>query len=315
MDQKQLERFVDVVESGSLSRTSRRLGTSQPALSKSLRLLEEQLGVRLLDRGPRGVKLTKFGDAFYRRARRITSEFRRAGEDIEELKGLFAGVVSLGVTPGPGILDQVVPQAIARIAPKRPSLKIRVRSGTLSELLVDLHRGNLDLLFTVLDERTRGPDVTTRLLFEDHFVLVVNRSHPLIGLSEITIPDLLAYRWVLLEDAMPLWNSMAELATIGGVPIMAAPIESNSVVFTRTLTSHSDFVGVLPSYAAEIGTEAGTIRRIPLDRLSHGTVLPRLTRPMGLVHATEIELTEGSKAVLRGINTICHELKLIPAQA
>ena len=57
-----------MVESGSLSRTARRLNTLQPALSKSLRLLEEQLGVRLLERGPRGVRLTKFGDSFYRRA-------------------------------------------------------------------------------------------------------------------------------------------------------------------------------------------------------------------------------------------------------
>ena len=78
MDQRQFERFVDVVESGSLSRTSKRLNISQPALSKSLRLLEEQLGVRLLERGPRGVRLTKFGEAFYRRARPLISEFRRA---------------------------------------------------------------------------------------------------------------------------------------------------------------------------------------------------------------------------------------------
>src|SRR6266581_6317937 len=121
MDQKQIERFVDVVESGSLSRTSRRLNTSQPALSKSLRLLEQQLGVRLLDRGPRGVRLTKFGDLFYRRACSISSEFRRAREDIEGMKGSTEGVVALGVTPGPGILDQVIPQSIARVARKRPA--------------------------------------------------------------------------------------------------------------------------------------------------------------------------------------------------
>ncbi len=91
MDERQLERFVDVVESGSLSRTSNRLNISQPALSKSLRLLEEQLGIKLLERGPRGVKLTKFGDVFYRRARSIASQFRRAREDLGELKGSAAG--------------------------------------------------------------------------------------------------------------------------------------------------------------------------------------------------------------------------------
>src|SRR3954449_4989066 len=93
MDQRQIERFVDVVESGSLTRTSRRLNISQPALSKSLRLLEEQLGTKLLERGPRGVRVTKSGGIFCQRARTITAEFRRAREDLEDMKGSTAGTV------------------------------------------------------------------------------------------------------------------------------------------------------------------------------------------------------------------------------
>jgi DNA-binding transcriptional LysR family regulator len=311
MDQKQLERFVDVVESGSLSRTARRLNTSQPALSKSLRLLEEQLGVRLLERGPRGVRLTKFGDAFYRRACSITSEFRRARDDIEDMKGSTAGTVSLGVTPGPGILDKVIPQAVARVARKRPALQFRVRSGTLSELLIELHRGDLDLLFTVLDERTEGADLKTRLVFEDHFVLVVGKRHPLLARETITLNDLANFRWALLEDAMPLWHVITELAQRDKIPIQGSPIKSNSVVFVRTIVSKNDFVGVLPSYAAALGTEAGDLGCIPLERLSEHGMLPRLVRPMGLVHPAEIELTRGSHALLRSIITVCHELNFI----
>jgi len=311
MDQKQLERFVDVVESGSLSRTARRLNTSQPALSKSLRLLEQQLGVRLLERGPRGVRPTKFGDVFYRRARSITSEFRRAREDLDDVKGSTDGIVSLGVTPGPGILDQVIPQAIARVALKRPSLKLRVRSGTLPELLIEVHRGDLDLLFTVLDERTKGADLKTRLVFEDHFVLVVGKRHPLLVRKIVTLHDLADFRWVLLEDALPLWNVIADLAARQQIPIEGAPIASNSVVFVRTILSKGDFVGVLPSYAAALGTEAGDLAAIPLERISEHGVLPRLVRPMGLVHPAEIELTRGGHALLRSITTVCQELNLI----
>src|SRR3954454_5187448 len=116
MDQRQLERFIDVVESGSLSRTSRRLNISQPALSKSLRLIEEQLGLRLLERGPRGVKATACGDVFYKRARTIVAQFRRAWDDLEAMKGSTAGTVTLGATPGPSVLDRIVPEAVARIA-------------------------------------------------------------------------------------------------------------------------------------------------------------------------------------------------------
>src|SRR6478609_11459583 len=123
MDQRQIERFVDVVDSGSLTRTSRRLNISQPALSKSLRLLEEQLGTKLLERGPRGVRVTKSGVIFCQRARSISAEFRRAREDLEGMNGSTAGTVALGVTPGPGVLDQILPEAISRVAKKRPALK------------------------------------------------------------------------------------------------------------------------------------------------------------------------------------------------
>ncbi|MBI3707413.1 MAG: LysR family transcriptional regulator [Proteobacteria bacterium] len=150
MDERYLQRFVDVVESGSLSRTSRRMNISQPALSKSLRLLEGQLGIKLLERSPRGVRVTRFGNAFYRRARSITAEFRRAREDLEDLKGSTAGQVALGVTPGPGVLDRILPEAIARVANDRPSLRFKIHSGTSTELLVALNQGDLDILFTVV---------------------------------------------------------------------------------------------------------------------------------------------------------------------
>jgi DNA-binding transcriptional LysR family regulator len=315
MDQRQLERFVDVAASGSLSRSARRLSTSQPALSKSLRLLEEQLGVRLLERGPRGVRLTKFGNAFYVRASSIISELRRAGEDIENLKGLMTGHVSLGVTPGPGILDQVIPRAVVRVADKKPSVRFRIRSGTLAELLVDLHRGDLDLLFTVLDERTRGPDLHTQQLFEDQFALVVRVDHPVLSQRTIHLDDLMRFRWVLLEDALSLWDSVLELATRQNIRMKHAPIESNSVVFVREVVSTTEFIGILPSYAAELGTASGNLRYIPIERLAPHGILPKLSRPMGLVHAAEIELTQGCKALLRSINTVCSELNLIKPAA
>lgn len=311
MDQKQLERFVDVVESGSLSRTSKRLNVSQPALSKSLRLLEEQLGVRLLERGPRGVKLTVFGESFYRRARSVTAELRRANDDLDHIRGLLTGSISLGVTPGPGILDQIIPKAIVRIALKRPHLKVRVRSGTISELLVDLHRGDLDLLFTVLDERTKGPDLKIQRLFEDSFALVVRTGHKLLTQREISLKDLMSSRWVMLEDALPLWESVSRLAREENIEVPTRPIESNSLVFLREVARKTDFIGILPAYSAEMSTSSGDLRYIPLDRLSTRDLLPDLVRPLGLVHAAEIELTESSKALLRSINTVCIELNLI----
>ena len=309
MDERQLERFVDAVESGSLSRTSRRLNISQPALSKSLRQMEEQLGTKLLERGPRGVKLTTFGDVFYRRARSITAQFRRVRDDIDELRGEAAGHVSLGVTPGPGVLDRIVPDAVARIAAKRPLLRFTIRSGTSQELLPALHQGDLDILFTVLDERVKGPDLNVETLFEDHFVLVVKRRHPLLSKSEITLADLTAFRWALLQDASELWRAVDDIAKQHQL-VSLGSMQSNSVVFVRTMVAKSDYIGVLPSYAAEVSVETGAVTFIPLERISEHSVLPRLVRPMGVVHSTGTDLSPAGGALLRSIKTVCGELQL-----
>ena len=77
-------------------------------------MCQRQLGTKLLERGPRGVRITKSGELFYKRARAITGELRRVREELEELKGSTSGHVALGTTPGPGGLDRIVPEAIAR---------------------------------------------------------------------------------------------------------------------------------------------------------------------------------------------------------
>ncbi len=313
MDQRQIERFVDAVKSGSLSRTSQRLNISQPALSKSLRLLEEQLGTKLFERSPRGVRPTRSGDMFSRRACSITAEFRRAREDLDELNGSAAGEVALGVTPGPGMLDRVIPSAVLRVAAKRPALNILVRSGTVSELLVELNRGDLDLLLTVLDERIEGANLKTHLLSDDHVVVVVERRHPLLAQRSIMLADLAGFRWVFLEDALPLWRALDEHAKRHKTPMKAAPIQSNSVAFVRATIMKTDFIGMLPSYAVRPGKDADDLRFIALESIVAKDVLPKLMRPLGLVHPADIELTAGGQALFRSITSVCRELGLTPA--
>jgi DNA-binding transcriptional LysR family regulator len=312
VDQRQIERFIDVAETGSLSRSSRRMHVSQPALSKSLRTLEDQVGAQLLNRGPRGVRLTEFGTVFYQRARSIAAEFRRAAEELGNLRGSTAGAIAIGVTPGPGVLDRVVPKAVSRVARRRPGLKVQIRSGTLSELLPALNAGDLDVLFTVLDERVDGPDLHCRKVFDDHFALVARPAHPLFARRRIALRDLLAYRWALLEDAVPLWHVLEGIASELGIAIQFAPIESNSVVFMRTVVSENDFVGVLPSYAAALSPE---LAFLPLERIAESRVLPRLSRPMGLIHRAETTLTPVGRAILRSIAAVCQELGLTQAGA
>jgi DNA-binding transcriptional LysR family regulator len=130
-------------------------------------------------------------------------------------------------------------------------------------------------------------------------------------LDKITLQDLVAYQWVLLQDASSLWNSIEERAERTGLK-PKADIESNSVMFVRRMASTTDCIGVLPSHAAELSVGAGDLVCVPNKNIAEPRLLPRLVRPMGLVHSAQTELTSGGQMLLRSITTVCHELRLLP---
>src|SRR5690606_2404672 len=100
---------------------------SEPALSKSVRILEDMLQVRLFDRGPRGLELTTFGESLLDHSRVIVSELRRAVLDLRELQGTEVGHVYVGA--GPTFSTSLLPQAVARLLVERPGLRVSVFEG------------------------------------------------------------------------------------------------------------------------------------------------------------------------------------------
>src|SRR5262245_14801419 len=107
----QIRDFVSVVDAGSIRAAARALGVSHPAITKSLRQLEEDLRVQLIRRGTRGVEPTAPGRAFLVRARAIQAEVRKAHEDLRDLAGETSGTVSISVSPAAAAL--LAPEAIA----------------------------------------------------------------------------------------------------------------------------------------------------------------------------------------------------------
>src|SRR5690606_9947137 len=167
------------------------------------------------------------------------------------------------------------------------------------------------LLFTVLDERIDARVVKTQLIFHDHFVIIARAKHPLLASkSSIPLKDLLAYRWVLLQDALPIWRAIEDCGRLQNLNVLSSPIERKSVVLVHAMVLQGDYSGLLPRYAIEARQDAET-RTIGLEQIATRRTLPPLVRPMGLVHSKESELTPGGRALLRSMLTVCHELKLI----
>lgn len=193
----QLRAIVAICESGSIQEASRLLHISQPALSKGIKELETELGVSLLIRSNRGITATEYGERLVRRARLILEEVRRAREEIETLKGLMDGKVSIGVSPvTPGA--QFV-ASLNRYRKRYPKVQVQIHELRPSKLMEGLREGQLDLVLTSLPASRSSDGFQWTELYEQATVLAVRRGHPLRGTQ--SLQQLVDQEW-LLQDSL-----------------------------------------------------------------------------------------------------------------
>lgn len=136
-----LDRFLAVAQAGSLNKAAEKLHISQPALTKSIQVLEDRLGVPLFVRAARGVTLTTYGKAVLMRARAIDAEMRKIGEDILALQDLASGSVNVGAPPGAGFHSSILPAVTLRLIAGDRKLSVNYTMGTREQLLPAVREG------------------------------------------------------------------------------------------------------------------------------------------------------------------------------
>ena len=177
MQLSQLRHFLAVVDSGSIRGAARRLGLSQPALTRSLRLLEVQLDTVLLRRSSRGVDLTEAGRLLLVRARNVHREVANAEQELAELGGRGSSAVSIGIASVIGAL--LVPGTIERFHARRPDGHLRIVEGTQETLLPQLREGSLNLAACLRLDSESTAGFRVKPLAKLRLVVVGRKGHPL----------------------------------------------------------------------------------------------------------------------------------------
>jgi DNA-binding transcriptional LysR family regulator len=135
--------FVAVAEEGNVTRAAERLHMAQPPLSAAVRQLEQQLGVALLDRSSRQVRLTAAGEELLERGRELLAHADRVVRDVQAVERSPSGLLHAGVTPAARF--GVVPDLLERWSTAAPGVMLHTSEGTTGALLRDVRRGRLDL--------------------------------------------------------------------------------------------------------------------------------------------------------------------------
>ncbi|WP_329792351.1 LysR family transcriptional regulator [Lentzea sp. DG1S-22] len=191
-----------VVETGSLTAASERLGFTQSALSKQIAALEAATGTRLFDRGPRGVEPTAAGSRLAVRAAVILDQYEVAHRELEDLPAPLGGRIALGGFPTTAL--RLVPRAIARVRADHPSVEVEFLESSTPVQIRRLRAGRVDLAILASGEDLPDWDLTgveVQPLLSGALLLAVGRRHRLAGARRVPVAELAGEGWVVGRGA------------------------------------------------------------------------------------------------------------------
>jgi DNA-binding transcriptional LysR family regulator len=186
VDLRQLEIFVKVAELGSFSKAAESLYLTQPTVSEHIRTLEDELGVRLLDRLGRGAAVTRAGQLLLSYAHRILGLSREARQAMEGFQGRMSGELQVGASTIPG--EYILPAMIGRFKDKYPDISITLLIGDSQAVVEWVAQGRAEL--GVVGARLAQRGVEYKELMPDEVVVVVPASHAWHGRKQITLEEL-----------------------------------------------------------------------------------------------------------------------------
>ena len=294
MDIPQLETFLAIIEERGFSRAALRLHRTQPAVSQTIRRLEDDLGERLFERGSREGTLTPAGEVlrlYAERLLRLRSEARSA---VEQLRSLARGHLTLAANE---YTSNFLLPVLAQYRQTHPHLDITVQRSLASRIPEQVLDREVE--FGILTFLPESDALTAIAVYEDQVALVVDPSHALAGSTEVSIDQLGALNFIGHAVPSPLRREITELFARARTPLHMG-IQLPSLEAIKRFVALGAGVAILPALAVAHELEAGTLVRVPVPALAS-------TRLLWLIHRRASALSHAGSAFLRVLKRLAHE--------
>jgi DNA-binding transcriptional LysR family regulator len=263
---RDLHVLLTVVRWGSMARAANRLSVSQPAVSKSIADLEQTLGVRLLDRGPRGVEPTLYGRTLVQRGLAVFDELRQGVGEIEFLANSTSGEVRVGchesLVPAllPGVIEQLHekhPGVIVHI--EQMSLPISIEVQQLRERHVDLIIGRG--IFAIPED-----DLQSEILFDEPFIVVAGVHSPWARRRKLELAELQEQKWILYPPEEAPGALIRQAFRDHGLEFPRARVTTMSYHLRDILLTTGDYLTVIPACMLSVlNAKRPTVKRLPVE--------------------------------------------------
>eukprot|EP01037_Dinobryon_pediforme_P010980 gene10980-11061_t len=266
--------LVAIEEQHSFRRAAQKLGVAEPSLHRPAREIEQVLGVPLYRRTQDGSRLSPEGAEFARRMLLVLAEIRAA---IEDAGAAGQGDVAIGVLPlAPKDRLAAATQALLQF---HPHSRISVLEASYDELVRDLRRGAIDLLFGALRAPPPFDDLAERRMFEDPYVLVARRGHSLAGKPALAPADVAPFGWVFPTPSLPRRAVLDMILANWGIE-PDLQLQTNSVGLITASILASDRLGLWPRSIIAAEPHFGGLAVLDIAP-------PQPARVVGLTHRSD----------------------------
>jgi DNA-binding transcriptional LysR family regulator len=269
LDLRQIAAFQAVLEHGTLGLAARALNVTQPALSRTVKQMEDRLGVPLFERHVSGMLPTPFGRALERHAALLLRESANAVEEIQALRGLSKGSVKVGAVGS--VLARQLPAALSEVLSRSPGLSVQITEAVDEVLAEALVNYEIDLAIGRSIRETDAVVPVADTGWDDEVHIMAAPDHPVRrGTQPLPLAALRGDRWAMPPRGSSPREDLHQLFVQHGVEPPVITIETRSVLAMKAMMVGAGFLTCMPEPLVATEIAAGSLAPLPLD-----VVLPR----------------------------------------
>lgn len=263
MDLRDLRYFETIAELEHIGRATEKLHRTQPALTSSVRRLEQACGAPLLEKSGRGIRLTLAGKILLKWAQRVRFDVEDARREIGDIGRGLSGHIRVGIVPTAA--QFILPPAARRLMAVAPDVTLKTVVALIDTLKPLLRAGELDLM--VGTESPQEAGFTSQRLAEDQIVVAASATHPIFE-TPPTLGDLATYRWVLQPPGAPTRDWLDHTFDRKRLPRPRVQVESSMLLMLPALIAETGLLSFISRHHLEPPEGRSPLREVPLKEMT-----------------------------------------------
>lgn len=299
---KHLRAFVEITHAGSFTRAAKQLNLTQSTLTASIKQLEQQAGLTLLDRTTRQITLTKEGERFFPVARRLINDFRLAIDDLQAGFEQQRGHITIATSPTANSF--LLPELINLYHQQFPNINLSIYESGANEIEQQVLSKFAD--FGLGSNHSQHPELSYQLILEDQYGVVAPNSHPLTQQAYARWSQLDEHKLLHLSQNNGIRSELEHWKQQGLINYPNTPpiIEASNPNGLAALIENDIGIAVLPALAAKAKAFDG-LNFIPL-------IAPAKSRALFIVTRKDFTLSPSAASMLDNLQTILEQRAKVP---